>query len=105
MVSSRQRRVKAHRKNRAAGRRYITENFHLIAEAIRKVSFRSLPIDMQKEIGASPSRDNGIRNSEGDMPGQVGTGTIGADSCKDVYRFAWPEDLEYARKILNKVIK
>ena len=101
MVSKRQRVVKARRKEKEMTIAYLKH----VAQKIREESFRSLPVDVRTEVSVSPSRDNGIRNSEGDMPGQVGTGTIDSTSLKDIYRFAWPEDLEYARKILNKVIK
>jgi len=100
MVSKRQRRVKAHRKSREAFLTLCSAALKKMARNIREASFRSLPVDMQKEIGASWSPDKVDINREHDMPGQVGDIDIGAYSCKDIYENCFEEDLEWAREVM-----
>jgi hypothetical protein len=111
MVSSRQRRIKAHRKAKDLAMEYIANAMRKIKECpddvarvleIRRQSFQSLPVDMQKEIGASVARDKANLNSEADMPGQVGAVRIGAGSCKDIYAECFLEDLEWASEMIRR---
>lgn len=104
MVSKRQRRVKSHRKARDAARAMIDASLRKMAQYIRERSFKSLPADMQKEIGASWSPDKVDINREHDMPGQVGDIDIGAYSCKDAYEKCFPEDLDWASERLKKEV-
>lgn len=101
MVSTRQRRVKRRRAERKKEWNLFLKVAPEIVKKIREESFRSMPECIGKLDYASPSRDDDSRNPEGDMPGQVGVAITGRSGSKDAYEHCFPEDLEWANKVIK----